>query len=190
MPKLFHADQFSTTQWATAEQKAQWENALASWVSRGFPQNGFTKSLYERLRNTFGHIAHYNRAGFYGVWFADIHRQLKWLRYVAKGGAYGPIGDAAYTWSDVEAAFSAWVLQSGLMARYEQRCAAAIETSERALLAHLLSKYPQAAAPSATPDQPASDDWEHLFVADPLPAPTPRFRELEPASRHASRKRA
>ena len=103
----FSANQFTSTQWATAQQKAQWATDMAAWVMRSFPQMGFTTGLYERLRNTFGHSAHFHRAGFYDVWFADIHRQLRWLEHAARGGAYGPVGDPKFTWSDVERAFSA-----------------------------------------------------------------------------------
>src|SRR5690348_11919829 len=108
--KLFIADQFTPTQWATAEQKAQWANAMASWAFRGFNPEGFKRNLYERLRNMYGHIAHFNQGGFYTEWFSDIYRRLEWLEYVARGGAWGKsVGDPAWTWSDAEKAFTAWV---------------------------------------------------------------------------------
>lgn len=74
----FRAEQFTPTHWATAEQKAQWANAMALWVLRDFPQNGFTKRLYIPLStHLYGHISHFNREGFSARWFRDIHRQLQ-----------------------------------------------------------------------------------------------------------------
>lgn len=140
----FCAEQFTTTKWDSAQDKAQWANAMASWVQRGFPTNGWRKGLYEALHtHMFGHIAHFNQYGFYEEWFANIHRQLQWLQYVAQGGAFGMAGDPAYTWCDVERAWSAWVRESGLIARYQQLCAEDIEAKERAVLAHLSAKYEQ-----------------------------------------------
>ncbi|GHP00665.1 hypothetical protein KSF_107120 [Reticulibacter mediterranei] len=139
----FCANQFTSTAFDSHEEKAKWANAMASWIRRGFPKNGWRKGLYEPLHtNLYGHIAHFDLHGFYAEWFADIHQQLQWLQYAAKGGAFGGgRGDPAYTWSDVERALSAWIRGSGLIERYQQRCAQEIEAKERALLSHLQQKY-------------------------------------------------
>src|SRR5436853_622236 len=101
----FGAEQFTATEWDSAEDKAKWANAMASWIQRGFPQNGWRKSLYHHLQlHMYGHIAHFNMHGFYSEWFANIHLQLQWLQYAARGGAYGMVGDPAHTWCDVELA--------------------------------------------------------------------------------------
>ena len=135
----FCSNQFTTTKYDSAEAKAKWANAMASWVERGFPENGWRKSLYIPLsRHLYGHIAHYNQYGFYAQWFDDIQRQLAWLEYVARGGIYGGvISDPAHTWSDVEQAFSVWVRKSGLLARYRQLCAADIEAAKPAATCHV-----------------------------------------------------
>ena len=55
----FEPDHFTATQWSTAEDKAKFANALMKFIAGDFPRQSFTKSLYRRLSNTFGHIAHY-----------------------------------------------------------------------------------------------------------------------------------
>ncbi len=60
MPKgPFTAEEFIATQWNTAENKAVFGNHLLRFIEAGFPQNLFTKTLYNRLSMCFQHIAHY-----------------------------------------------------------------------------------------------------------------------------------
>ena len=59
----FEPDQFIATQWSTAEDKAKFANALMKFIAHEFPRQSFSKALYQRLSNTFGHIANYNRDG-------------------------------------------------------------------------------------------------------------------------------
>jgi hypothetical protein len=56
-------------QWASAEDKAKFANALMKFIANEFPRQSFTRSLYQRLSNMFGHIAHTNVDGFYGAFF-------------------------------------------------------------------------------------------------------------------------
>ena len=55
----FTAAEFTPTQWASAEDKAKFANALMKFIANEFPRQSFTKPLYQRLSNTFGHIAHH-----------------------------------------------------------------------------------------------------------------------------------
>jgi hypothetical protein len=138
----FCAEQFTATRWDSAQEKAKWANAMASWAERGFPKEGWRKGLYQQLHtHMYGHIAHYDQYGFYCEWFDGIHRQLEWLKYAASSGPFGSVGDPAYCWCDVERAFSVWVRQSGLIEHYQQLCAKDIEAKERAQLATLQAKY-------------------------------------------------
>jgi hypothetical protein len=75
----FTAAQFMSTQWATAD-KAKFANALMKFIANEFPRQSFTRSLYQRLSNTFGHIAHRNLASFYGAFF---ERDLSLVRSAA-----------------------------------------------------------------------------------------------------------
>ena len=67
----FVAADFVPTQWHTAEQKAKFANALLTFIAQDFPRSKFHEGFYRRLSNTFGHIANYNSAGFYGRFFPD-----------------------------------------------------------------------------------------------------------------------
>ena len=138
----FSVEQFTATEWDSAEGKARWANAMAAWVERGFPERGFTNILYQQLHlHMYSHIAHYDKQGFYRNWFCDNYQRLKWLRYTIEGGACGYATDAAWTWSDVEKAFSQWVRSVGLIEQYEKLCAEETEARERALLVQLQTKY-------------------------------------------------
>jgi len=68
----FQTQDFTPTQWATAEEKAKIANKMTRFILGGFQQGSFTKAMYQRLSNMFCHIAHYNINGFYENWFSDI----------------------------------------------------------------------------------------------------------------------
>ena len=72
---LFTADQFAATQWETAQGKADFGNKLCKFIAADFKQSLFTKPLYGRLSNCFGHIAHYNIHGFFETFFQDLTGQ-------------------------------------------------------------------------------------------------------------------
>lgn len=60
MPKgPFAPSQFTETKWSTQQDKADFGNALLHFIGSGFKQALFTRKLYHRLSQTFGHIAHY-----------------------------------------------------------------------------------------------------------------------------------
>ena len=145
-------ERFTATKWATAEDKAKGLSALVSFVEAGFPESKFTRRIYEALYlHMLGHIAHYDQAGFFREWFSTPERQLRWLQYVAKGGAYGigGSGDPTSTWSDVETALVEWVRASGLMHRYEGIVEGRTRSRELAQLAYLEAKYGDRASTQA-----------------------------------------
>jgi hypothetical protein len=55
----FQSESFTATKWSTAEQKAKFANQLMTFIAADFPENKFTKALYNRLSQCFGMIAHY-----------------------------------------------------------------------------------------------------------------------------------
>lgn len=140
--KLFTGAQFSPTKWDTAEQKAKFANQFVRFVESDFKESLFPKWFYNRLSMTFGHIAHYDQAGFYGAQFSTLRKQLAFLDQTVNGGGYG---DPAYTYSDVERALAAWVIKSGIAAKIEAKLGQAIEAAERNQLARLQVKYGAAA---------------------------------------------
>ena len=126
MKKQFTADQFTPTEWDSAEQKAKFGNQFVRLVERGFQQTDFPKWFYRRLSMTFGHIAHYNQAGFWETWFSDQGQQLAFLRYTETASTYG---SPEHTYCDVEWAIQQWLkvrpeyvqrLENVLSTRHEQ----------------------------------------------------------------------
>lgn len=97
------ADEFTATKFSTAEDKAKAVNALLVFVDSGFQESKFTKRVYEALYiHMFGHIAHYNKVGFYDEWFATDEDRQRWMEYAARGGAYGFATSSSYDWADAE----------------------------------------------------------------------------------------
>jgi len=134
----FTSEQFTPTKFYTAADKAKFANQFVRFVTRSFKPTLFPKWFYQRLSNTFGHIAHYDQGGFYETWFSSLNRQLAFLKRTAESEIYG---DVEYTFSDVERVLKAWVIESGLVAQYQAAVDATVETNERAELARLQTKY-------------------------------------------------
>jgi len=71
---------YTATQWNTAEDKAWFVEHFMKFVEKGFPQHLFTKKFYQRLSNTFGHIAHYNQLGFWEEFFISKSGKVEFIR--------------------------------------------------------------------------------------------------------------
>lgn len=91
---LFSAEEFTPTQWSTAQDKATFGNHFFRFIESGWKQTLFTRGFYNRLSNCFGHIAHYDLHGFYGTWFAEDALRLSFLRHTLRFSCYG---DPTYT---------------------------------------------------------------------------------------------
>ena len=155
MPKvLFSAEEFTPTEFSTAQDKAVFGNHFFRFIESDWKQTIFTKTFYNRLSNCFGHIAHYDLHGFYGTWFADDALRLSFLQHTLRFSCYG---DPAYTFSDVERAIKAELRRRPLVAQYEARVAETIRSRELAQLERLQAKYgttlvaPVSSAPAAEP---------------------------------------
>lgn len=107
---MFKAEQFTATKWETAEQKAKWANQFVKFCTSGFNPHWFTHAFYNRLRMTFGHIAHYNKMGFYNTFFVDDAGITDFLDITLQYPCYG---DASWTYSDVEKILQEWLKQRG-----------------------------------------------------------------------------
>ena len=90
---------YTATKWDTAEDKAKFVAHFMKFVEKGFPQHLFTKKFYQRLSNTFGHIAHYNQMGFWDVFFSNKSSKVNFLQQTMRHPCYG---DPAWTYSDAE----------------------------------------------------------------------------------------
>lgn len=135
---VFTADQFTPTQWSSAQDKADFANAFVRFIENGFQQAHFTSPFYHRLCQTFGHAAHFNQATFYRTFFTTSVDKLRFLRQTVD---HEPVGDPAYTFSDVEGVLRAWVIEGNLLDRVGKTAAHAQSRAERAELKRLLDKH-------------------------------------------------
>ena len=136
--KDFTADQFAPTRWEGAEEKARFARRFVRFVESDFAEREFPDTFYRRLALTFGHIAHFNRHGFYEEFFTATEGKVRFLRMTL---AHPCWGDPAFTYSDVERALQSWLHQNGVLGEYEQRLADEQEAAERAELTRLQAKY-------------------------------------------------
>lgn len=97
---------FTATQWNTADQKKKWFVVFKHFIEGGCQERHFTKPLYNRLSNMFGHIAHYDKDGFFAAWFSTAQKRYGFVNYTIQ---YRPVGDPAYTWCDVEKSIILWL---------------------------------------------------------------------------------
>ena len=129
---------FTPTQWETAKDKAAFVNRFVRFVESDFAEKHFTEKFYQRLSNTFGNIAHYNRGGFWSEFFTTTADKVRFLEMTFHYPCYG---DPAWTYSDVERALQAWLQEDGTLDRFRQRLAEETEAGERAQLARLQAKF-------------------------------------------------
>ena len=134
----FTADQFTPTKWERSEQKAKFARQFIKFVESDFARSQFPHMFYLRLALCFGHIAHFNEAGFFETFFTTTRDKVRFLRQTLQHPCYG---DPTFTYSDVERALQEWLRESGVLARYEQQLADEQEAAERATLARLQAKY-------------------------------------------------
>ena len=87
------------TKFSTVADKEKFLKHFQRFVKSGYNKNLFYKWFYTRLSMTFGHIAHYNRHGFYGTFF-ESREGID--RFWCLTMSYGCYGDPAYTFCDVE----------------------------------------------------------------------------------------
>jgi hypothetical protein len=134
----FDPSQFTPTQWSTAEEKASFAKQFVRFVESDFAAKHFTDRFYRRLSNTFGHIANYNRGGFWATFFTTTADKVQFLEQTLQHPCYG---DPVWTFSDIERALQAWLRADGTLERYQQRLAEETEAAERAELSRLQKKY-------------------------------------------------
>jgi hypothetical protein len=137
---------FTPTQWDTAQEKAAFAKHFMQFVRSDFTAKHFTDKFYRRLSNTFGHIAHYNRGGFWETFFTTTADKVRFLEQTLQHPCYG---DPAWTYSDVERSLQAWLRAEGTLDQYRQRLTEETEAAERTELARLQRKYGQQATASA-----------------------------------------
>ena len=138
--QAFTDTEFTPTKWDDGQTKASFARQFVKFVESDFDQRLFSQAFYRRLSMTFGHIAHFNRQGFFETFFTMTADKVSFLRMTL---AHPCFGDPAFTYSDVERALQRWLRESGTLAKHEQRLADEMEAAERAQLARLKAKYEQ-----------------------------------------------
>lgn len=117
--------QFTPTKWNTVADKEKFARHYIKFVQARCPFEMFHKWFYERLTHLFMHIAHYNRFGFYETWCDTTEKRFALVQHHA---TFEGVGDARWTWSDVETTLKGWILESGILREYEIEAAAAHRT--------------------------------------------------------------
>lgn len=134
---------FVATKFDSAAAKAKGLTELMNFVAGGFDRLKWTKSLYHTLSQHFGHIAHYDGNGFWGVWFDTIEDQIRFLKHHRTDAIYG---DPHFTWSDARRAFQTWLSKGDgrlIVPKLKELQAARIKRAEMALLTDLVAKHPE-----------------------------------------------
>jgi hypothetical protein len=134
----FDPAQFTPTKWSTAQDKAAFAKQFVRFVESDFALKHFTEKFYQRLSNCFGHIAHFNRGGFWETFFTTTADKVRFLEMTLRW-SWG--GDPAWTFGDVERVLQDWLQADGTLERYRERLAQEAEAGERAQLARLQAKY-------------------------------------------------
>lgn len=106
---LFASTLFSATRFKTAEDKAAFADRLVAFMLAGFPHEAFTDDFYRTLSKCRGHIAHYDRGGFYAEWFASADKQAEFVSHWVNTPIYG---HPSHTFSDVEHTVRGWLLSN------------------------------------------------------------------------------
>lgn len=115
MQVLFEGGDFVPTRHETAAAKAEFARHLVRFLEAGCPFSMFSRRFYNRLKNTFGHIAHHDRQGFYCEWFSTHKLRYAFLEHLLAWPCYG---DSSFTFSDVERAIQIYLRGSTLIERY------------------------------------------------------------------------
>lgn len=139
-PAEFTAKDFTTTNFATAEDKAKWANKFTKFVLGGFQRNSFKKEVYKQLHHMFGHCAEYDLDGFYYTWFENTYKCLHWVETVTTTWLAG-IGQPQFTWSDVEIKLVQWIRDNNIHDQVAGHLQAETEQRERATLKVLQNRY-------------------------------------------------
>jgi hypothetical protein len=165
---LLTPEQFTPTKWDDAPTKAKFGNHLLRFIAEDFPKPMFTQKFYECLSNTFGHIAHYNRVGFWDEFFQTRATKIEFLDQTIRHPCYG---DPAWTFSDVERVIRARLKQTDVIDWHRRLLMQEREARERAEYIRLAQKFaPKPAETNLTGLADPKTTTCESFSVDALPA--------------------
>ena len=170
MPKgPFLPSEFLPTKFSTAADKADFGNTLLHFIDSEWKQTLFTEKFYNRLSNTFGHMAHYDRPTFYSTWFTCDADRLRFLEQTLEWPCWG---EAEFTFCDVERALQREIRQRNYLLRYELKAAESLRSAEIAILERLEAKYrPGAIQVSEEPFEPVAPTRDSSAIVPEAAAP-------------------
>jgi hypothetical protein len=119
----------------TPEDNAWFVNTFARFVAGAFPERLFTERFYKRLNSRFGHIANFNRHGFWFEWFSTTERKVDFLQRT--------ISPPWYCHFQEEQAIQAWLAGTNYLERWEAQLEAETTATERAQYEQLKARYGQ-----------------------------------------------
>lgn len=128
---------FTPTKWHTVADKEKFARHYIKFVQARCPFEMFHRWFYERLTLLFMHIAHYNRFGFYETWCDTAEKRFAFVRHHV---TFESVGDAMWTWSDVERTLKGWILESGILREYEFEASTARRQTTLAIAKAALSE--------------------------------------------------
>ena len=140
----FLPEDFLATKFSTGTDKADFGNTLLHFIESDCKRELFTNSLYQRLSNCFGHIAHCDRETFFEAWFKTDQDQFRFIKHTLAGRCWP---DPKFTFSDVERAVQREIESRGYLARYELRAAVAAHARDMKTLQTLEAKYRTSSVP-------------------------------------------
>mgnify|MGYP003336415941 FL=1 len=111
---------FVDTAHYSAESKREWCDDMIRFIENGCKERSFTNEMYRHASNTFGHVAHHNRSGFYHAWFSNPEKIKEYALRCVKSPIYGY---PSHTFCDAEQALQDYLLSdegAGLMNRLYQ----------------------------------------------------------------------
>ena len=154
MPKgPFLPSDFVPTKVSTSADKATFGNTFLHFIEWEWKETLFTKTFYNQLSNTFGHIAHYNRSTFYFTWFTSDADRLRFLEQTLEWPCWG---EAEFTFCDVERALQREIRKRNYFGRYELKAAESLRSAEMAILERLEAKCRPTNHPAEEPPEPVT----------------------------------
>lgn len=135
----FERFEFKRAGSSTIEDKQRYLYHFTRFVRADFKDTLFPDWFYKQTSYMWGHIAHFNRGGFFNTWFSTTHQKVAFLERCSDPRCI--YGDPAYTYVDVERALLHWLKETDVLGQYRKRYAREIEAAERAQLDALKKKY-------------------------------------------------
>ncbi|MDD2878336.1 MAG: hypothetical protein PHT60_14010 [Acidiphilium sp.] len=181
---LLTPEPFTPTKWDDAPIKAKFGNHLLRFIAEDFPEHMFTQKFYARLANTFGHIAHYNKHGFWSEFFLTRETKIEFLDQTIRHPCYG---DPAWTYSDVERVIRARLKQSGVIDWHRRLLVQETEAQERAEYQRLARKFAPKPTDGTLPDpEDTTSAAQTYFQTEIVPADRTSAQPHAPSTSRSS----